>query len=141
MAILRQRQNSANFERGDDSERDQETATNRGQNMTWTLTNLIIQIVAGVIGGYAAAAAMHEHSFGTIGHGLAGAIGGLLSGYFLQTLVITVVNASGGYNQHDAVTDAFLQALTGLVAGAIAIGAIVKHSIEHHRAHKPPAQS
>jgi hypothetical protein len=36
--------------------------------MTWTLTSLMIQIVAGLAGGHVAAAAAHEHAFGAIGH-------------------------------------------------------------------------
>jgi hypothetical protein len=106
--------------------------------VTWSFMNLFIQIVAGVFGGYAAAAVMHEHSFGWAGHGLAGALGGFLSGCFLQTVAVTMMSASGSVNVHDAVTDIFIQALVGAIAGgiAMAIGGIVKHSIEHHRSHK-----
>ena len=35
--------------------------------MTWTFTNLVIQIIAGILGGHAAATAAHEHSFGAFG--------------------------------------------------------------------------
>jgi hypothetical protein len=35
--------------------------------MTWTLTSLMIQIVAGLAGGHVAAAAAREHAFGAIG--------------------------------------------------------------------------
>jgi hypothetical protein len=42
--------------------------------MEWTLTNLWIQIVAGILGGHAAAAATKEYSFGALGHTLAGMI-------------------------------------------------------------------
>jgi len=41
-----------------------------------TLINLIIQIVAGAIGGNAAGAALKDVSLGTAGNTIAGAIGG-----------------------------------------------------------------
>jgi uncharacterized membrane protein YeaQ/YmgE (transglycosylase-associated protein family) len=104
--------------------------------MTWTVTNLIIQIIAGVIGGNAISAAAKEHSFGVLGHSIAGALGGAFSGYFLQKLAATVVNATGDPNADiDPVTHWILQGLTGLAAGAIltmAIG-LAKHSIDQHR--------
>jgi uncharacterized membrane protein YeaQ/YmgE (transglycosylase-associated protein family) len=103
--------------------------------MDWTLTNLAIQVVAGVLGGHAAAAAMKEHSFGLIGHTIAGAVGGTLSGYFLQTLVVTVVTGADGVNQPGVAENAILQILAGAAAGAIlmvAVG-IGKHSVEQHK--------
>ena len=39
--------------------------------MTWTVTNLVIEIIAGVVGAHAIAAAAKEHSFGVIGHTIA----------------------------------------------------------------------
>ena len=48
--------------------------------MSRTLANLIIQIVAGLIGANIAAVAAHEHRFGFWGHSLVGLIGGGLSG-------------------------------------------------------------
>ena len=63
--------------------------------MAWTATNLVIQIIAGILGGHVAALVVKEHSFGALGHTIAGAVGGAVSGYFLQTIVGTVVNASG----------------------------------------------
>jgi hypothetical protein len=86
--------------------------------MTWTATNIMIQIVAGVLGAHGAAVAAHEHRFGFLGHTLAGAIAGALSGYFLQTLAITMVTAGGSMNEPTAVENAALQSLTGLVVGA-----------------------
>jgi uncharacterized membrane protein YeaQ/YmgE (transglycosylase-associated protein family) len=52
--------------------------------MTWTLTNLVIEIIAGIVGGHAIAAVAKEHSFGALGHTITGALGGAFSGYFLQ---------------------------------------------------------
>jgi len=104
--------------------------------MTWTITNLVIQIVAGIIGGHGAALASKEHSFGVLGHTIAGAVGGAVSGYFLQTIVGTVVTATGDVQQDaDLVTQWVLQGLAGLAAGAIVTLAVgfLKHSIDQHR--------
>ena len=66
--------------------------------MDWT-TNLIVQIVAGFVGAHLAAAALHEQRFGWLGHSLVGAIAGAISGYFLQSAVLTVVTGSGSLNE------------------------------------------
>ena len=55
--------------------------------MEWSVTNLVIEIIAGILGGHLAAVAVHEHAFGAAGHTFAGAVGGAVSGSFLQTLV------------------------------------------------------
>ncbi|HWF93730.1 MAG TPA: hypothetical protein VG291_02095 [Xanthobacteraceae bacterium] len=104
--------------------------------MTWTTTNLLIQVIAGIVGGLAAAGLAKEHSFGTVGHIATGALGGAFSGYFLQTLAGTMVTGAGTVNESDPVGDAILQGLTGLVAGAIVtlIVGFVKHSMGHHKA-------
>lgn len=104
--------------------------------MTWTMTNLVIQIVAGILGGNGAALVAKEHSFGAIGHTVAGAVGGAVSGYFLQTIVGTVVNATGEVQQDaDFVTQWILQGLAGLAAGAILTMGVgfLKHSFDQHR--------
>jgi uncharacterized membrane protein YeaQ/YmgE (transglycosylase-associated protein family) len=44
--------------------------------MIWTSTNLVIQIVTGVLGAHFAASAAEEHGFGFFGHTLAGLVGG-----------------------------------------------------------------
>ena len=106
--------------------------------MTWTLTSLVIQIIAGLIGGQAAAVATHEHSFGAVGHTIAGLVGGFLSGYFLQTLAITMVTSTGSLNEPRPAEVFMVQALTGLASGAIAMMVVgfIKHTIDHHRASK-----
>jgi uncharacterized membrane protein YeaQ/YmgE (transglycosylase-associated protein family) len=104
----------------------------------WTVTNLIIEVIAGWIGGLAAAAAVDEHSFGFIGHSVTGLIGGALSGYFLQTAVGTMVDSTGVANAPEPVSQAILQALGGLVAGAALtfVVGFIKHSLERHAAEK-----
>jgi hypothetical protein len=104
--------------------------------MIWTSTNLVIQILAGVVGAHFAASAAREHGFGFVGHTLAGAIGGALSGYFLQTLAVTLVTASGSLNEIGAVDNAVLQGLAGIAAGGclmLAVG-FIKHSVDHRGA-------
>ena len=105
--------------------------------MTWTVTNLVIEIInAGIVGAHAISAAAKEHSFGVIGHTIAGAVGGAFSGYFLQTLAATVVNSTGEVQQDaNAVTLWLLQGLTGLAAGAILTMAVgfAKHGVDQHR--------
>lgn len=106
--------------------------------MEWSWTCVLVQLVAGILGAHAAAAAAHEHSFGVLGHTALGAIGGGLSGYFLQTLAATVVTASGSLNEPRFAEQVIVQALAGGVAGGIAmfLVAIVKHSVEHHKSAK-----
>jgi hypothetical protein len=104
--------------------------------MTWTFTNLVIEIIAGIIGGHAIAAVAKEHSFGALGHTIAGALGGAFSGCFLQRLAALVVDSTGDpYQGADQVTQWFIQAVTGLAAGAILTMAIgfAKQTFEHHR--------
>ena len=103
--------------------------------MPWTLTNLAIQIITGILGGNAAAAASKEHSFGVLGHTIAGAAGGALSGTFFQTFIGTVVTASGSVTEPTAVEQALIQAVTGAVAGGICtlLVGLIKRGIDEHK--------
>jgi hypothetical protein len=104
--------------------------------MTWTFTNLIIEIIAGIVGGHAIAAVAKEHSFGALGHTVTGALGGAFSGYFLQTLAALVVDVNGNaYRGADQVTQWLLQTIAGLVAGAVVTMAIgfATHTFAQHR--------
>ena len=51
--------------------------------MTWTMTNLVIEIIAGIAGAHIVANAAREYSFGALGRSVVGAIGGYVGGYFL----------------------------------------------------------
>ena len=64
--------------------------------MSATLINLIIQIVAGALGGNAAGAASKDVSLGTAGNTIAGAIGGGVGGQILTALVPMLSGAAGG---------------------------------------------
>jgi hypothetical protein len=103
--------------------------------MPWTLTHLIIQVITGILGGHAAAAASKEHSFGALGHTIAGALGGGVSGIFFQTYIGTVVTAGGSMNEPTAVEQAIIQAVTGAVVGGICtlMVGFIKRSIEEHK--------
>jgi hypothetical protein len=104
--------------------------------MSWTLTNLLIELIAGIVGGHMIAAVAKEHSFWALGHTIAGALGGGLSGFFLQTLAGMVVDSAGNaYQATDHVTEWFIQAVTGLIAGAMVTMAIgfAKQSFEQHK--------
>ena len=91
--------------------------------MDWT-TGLIVQIVMGLAGTHVAAAALHEHRFGWVGHSLVGLIAGALSGYFLQTMALTMVTAGGTMTPPTAVDAAVIDGLTGCVVGAIGMAAV-----------------
>ena len=41
--------------------------------MTWTLSNFVIEIIAGIIGGHTIAAVAKEHRFEALGHTITGA--------------------------------------------------------------------
>jgi uncharacterized membrane protein YeaQ/YmgE (transglycosylase-associated protein family) len=106
--------------------------------MAWTLSNLLIQIVAGILGGHIAAAAAREHSFGSLGHTVVGAIGGGLSGAFLQTFAATVVTASGSLNEPRLAELFVLQGLTGAAAGGILtlVAGFLRHAIYENKSGK-----
>jgi len=104
--------------------------------MIWTPTNLVIEIIAGAIGGYAIAAVAKEYNFGILSHVVTGALGGALSGYFLQSIAATVVDSTGDVHEaSDQITQWFVQAIAGLVAGAILTMAVgfAKHIHKQHR--------
>jgi hypothetical protein len=112
-----------------------EESEQKGPTVTWTATNLVIEIIAGAIGGCAVAVA-REYNFGVLGHAITGTLGGVLSGYFLQTLAAVVVDSTGEvYAGSDQVTEWFVQAIAGLVAGVILTMAVgfAKHAIEQYR--------
>lgn len=104
--------------------------------MTWTLTNFLIQLIAGVLGAHAAATALHEHHFGFVGHTIAGFAGGALGGLFLQQLAVTMVTASGGLNAPSAVENFILQAMSGAGTGGcvMLVTGLILHAIAEHRA-------
>ena len=61
------------------------------------IINLIIQLVAGVVGGNAAGAALKDYNLGGIGNTIAGALGGVGGGQLLQAAIPAI--AARGWRQ------------------------------------------
>jgi len=83
--------------------------------MSGTLINLIIQIIAGVVGGHAAGATLKNYTLGGIGNTIAGAIGGAVGGSLLQELVPTLASAASNVD----IVGLVGQVVGGGVGGAI----------------------
>ena len=64
--------------------------------MSATIINLIIQLIAGAIGGNAAGAAAKNVSLGTGGNTIAGAVGGIAGGSLLTSLIPMLSGGAGG---------------------------------------------
>jgi uncharacterized membrane protein YeaQ/YmgE (transglycosylase-associated protein family) len=61
--------------------------------MSATIINLIIQLIAGALGGNAAGAASKDVNLGTLGNTIAGAIGGVGGGQLLTALIPMMTGA------------------------------------------------
>ena len=61
--------------------------------MSATIINLIIQLIAGAVGGNAAGAASKDISLGGLGNTIAGAIGGVGGGQILTALIPMMTGA------------------------------------------------
>jgi hypothetical protein len=83
--------------------------------MSGTLIDLIIQIVAGVIGGYAAGATLKHCTLGAIGNTIAGAIGGVAGVQLLAQAVPALANTAGNVD---------VGALVGQIVGGGVGGAV-----------------
>ncbi len=79
------------------------------------LVNLLIQIIAGAIGGNVAGA-MKDISLGPVGNTIAGAIGGGVGGQILAAFVPMIANAGTSFD---------VGTLIGEVAGGGVAGAIL----------------
>jgi len=96
--------------------------------MSEALINLIIQIVAGAIGGNGAGAAMKDMNLGTLGNTIAGAIGGGAGGQLLTALIPALAGAAGttdigalvGQAVGGGVSGAILTAVVGLIKSKMA---------------------
>src|SRR5260370_37271730 len=83
--------------------------------MSGTFIDLIIQIVAGVIGGYAAGATLKNYTLGAIGNTIAGAIGGVVGVQILAQVMPALASTAGNVDA---------SALVGQVVGGGVGGAI-----------------
>jgi hypothetical protein len=93
--------------------------------MSSTLTNLIIQLIAGAVGGNAVGAGVKNVDLGTLGNTIAGAIGGAGGGTLLTALLPLLQGGAGNVDIGVLVG----QAVGGGVAGAIltAIIGVIKN--------------
>jgi uncharacterized membrane protein YeaQ/YmgE (transglycosylase-associated protein family) len=91
-----------------------------------TIVNLIIQLIAGAVGGNAAGAALKDYNLGNLGNTIAGAIGGVGGGQLLQVLIPAIANSAGGGVDPGAIVG---QLVGGGVGGAIltVIAGLVKN--------------
>ncbi|MDE2383302.1 MAG: hypothetical protein KGO53_01680 [Alphaproteobacteria bacterium] len=60
------------------------------------ITSLLIQLVAGAVGGNVGGTAMKDQSLGPIGNTIAGAVGGLGGGTVLGSLIPALASAAAG---------------------------------------------
>jgi hypothetical protein len=95
--------------------------------MSATLINLIIQLIAGAVGGNAVGAGVKNVNLGTLGNTIAGAIGGAGGGTLLTALLPLLQGAAGNVDIGALVG----QAVGGGVAGAVltAIVGLIKNSM------------
>ena len=93
--------------------------------MSAMLMNIIVQLIAGAVGGNAAGSIMKSLSLGTLGNTVAGAAGGVGGGFLLQSLLPGLMGAveSGGVDIAALASQAVGGGVAGLVLTAI-IGAI-----------------
>ncbi|WP_024508546.1 hypothetical protein [Bradyrhizobium sp. ARR65] len=91
--------------------------------MSATIVNLIIQLIAGAIGGNAAGASMKNLDLGLLGNSIAGAIGGAGGGTILTALLPVLqgtvdnvdIGALVGQAVGGGVAGAILTAIIGLI--------------------------
>ncbi|MBL8894345.1 MAG: hypothetical protein JNJ53_07070 [Rhizobiales bacterium] len=90
--------------------------------MDWL--GIIIQIIAGAIGGNAAGKAMKDYDLGTTGNSIAGVVGGVLGGQILERLFAgaapAVTDAAAAATSSGMDIGAIIQSLAGGgIGGAI----------------------
>lgn len=89
--------------------------------MSGTLVNLIIQIIAGIVGGNGIGAAVKDVSLGPVGNTIAGAIGGGVGGQVLQALIPMLAGTAGsGLDLGSIVGQAVGGGASGVILTAIA---------------------
>jgi uncharacterized membrane protein YeaQ/YmgE (transglycosylase-associated protein family) len=90
--------------------------------MTWTMTNLMIEMVAGIVGAHVVAIAAGEYTFGALGRSVVGAIGGYVGGYLLDAAM--VLNGSNALYVSRPLDQTMAHSLTAAATGGILILAI-----------------
>jgi hypothetical protein len=87
----------------------------RGTTMSSVIINLILQAIAGAIGGNAAAAGLDQADLGKAANTIAGAIGGVAAGQIVSVLLPTLAAAASGVDIKTVVA----QLAAGGVGGAV----------------------
>jgi hypothetical protein len=88
--------------------------------MSAAIINLIIQLIAGAVGGNAVGTASKDINLGTLGNTIAGAIGGVGGGQILTPLIPMLADTGGNVD----IAALASQAVGGGIAGAI-VAAVV----------------
>lgn len=91
--------------------------------MTWTFANLVVQVVAGMLAGYITAVMMHQRAPTAYSHAVAGATGGFISGYFLQSIAATMMSASSKLEEPAPLESLLIQVFAGASAGGVTVRA------------------
>jgi len=101
--------------------------------MSSTIINLIIQLVAGAIGGQGAASTLKNFSLGLTGNMIAGAVGGLGLGQLLQAYMPALAGATASGIDVGSIVE---QIVGGGVGGAILtlVVGFVRNLMSNHRA-------
>jgi uncharacterized membrane protein YeaQ/YmgE (transglycosylase-associated protein family) len=82
------------------------------------IVTLIIQLIAGAVGGNVGGAAMKNSSLGTLGNTIAGAVGGVAGGSALAPM-IGMAPMAGGFDIGNAATSAIAGLIVQIVVGLI----------------------
>jgi uncharacterized membrane protein YeaQ/YmgE (transglycosylase-associated protein family) len=90
--------------------------------MTWTMTNLMIEMVAGIVGAHVVAIAAREYRFGALGRSVVGAVGGYVGGYLLDAAM--VLNGSNALYVSRLLDQTMAHSFTAAATGGILILAI-----------------
>jgi hypothetical protein len=89
----------------------------------WTTLNLVIQAID-ILGAHLAALVAHEYRFGFIGHSLVGLIASVLSGCFLQRIIVMTVYGTGDAMPLTVLEAGIYQTVAGLALGGMAMLAV-----------------
>lgn len=89
------------------------------------IVSLIIQIIAGAVGGNAAGAALKQKSLGTAGNSIAGAVGGLILAQVIELLPLAPVSADAAAAAASMDIGALIKELIASGAGGAILTAIV----------------
>jgi hypothetical protein len=106
--------------------------------MTWTVVNLLIEIIAGIAGAHVAAVAADDHSIGSLRRSIVGAIGGGFVGYFLPAISAAIVTTTGVFKEPTLFEQIMAHSFSGATAGGILMltAGFLKQSIDAHRTPK-----